>query len=238
VRKEEQVKAATKFPSLQAASDHSLLVTFGAGIDISLNERVHRLFLSLDRELPRGVVQLHPAYASLLVDFNPLETTYADLEAEIILRLPESEEEAPFPACQFEVPVCYGLGFGPDLGAVSAHCGFTVEQVIERHFATEYRVYFIGFSPGFPYLGGMDPALATPRLESPRKSVPAGSVAIGGNQTGIYPLSSPGGWRVIGRTPLRLFDPRRQPPALFQMGDRVRFRPVTPRRFAELEGRG
>lgn len=225
-------------PQIEAASDHSLLVTFGTRIDVSLHERVRRLFLSLESAAPHGVVNLHPGYASLLVDFDPLEVPFGEMENEIRRRLENETEQASGGSSLLEVPACYGAEFGLDLEAVAGHCGLSAEQVVERHSAAEYLVYFLGFSPGFPYLGGMDPSLETPRLDSPRKSVPAGSVAIGGSQTGIYPLSSPGGWRIIGRTALRLFEPRRQPPALMRMGDRVRFRPVTAAEFAELEGRG
>jgi inhibitor of KinA len=224
-------------PQIEAASDHSLLVTFGARIDVSLHEWVRRLFLSLESAALDGVVNLHPGYASLLVDFDPLEVPFGEIENEIRRRLDDETEQTPAGSCLIEVPVCYGAQFGPDLEAVADHCGLSADQVVERHSAVEYLVYFLGFSPGFPYLGGMDPSLETPRLDSPRKSVPAGSVAIGGNQTGIYPLSSPGGWRIIGRTPLRLFEPRRQPPALMRMGDRVRFCPVTETEFAELEAK-
>lgn len=126
-----------------------------------------------------------------------------------------------------EIPVCYDGEFGPDLADVARHTGLSVEEVIARHSAVEYRVHCLGFAPGFPYLGGLPPELATPRRATPRQGVPAGSVAIGGAQTGIYPQSSPGGWNVIGRTPLRLFDADREPPALLKAGDRVRFRPIT-----------
>ncbi len=223
------------YPRIEAASDHSLLVTFGDNIDPSHHERVRRLFVSLETALGRGFA-LHPAYASLLVEFNPLNVSFEDLEKEIRRCLEEERGLALPDSHLVEVPVCYGGSFGPDLDAVARHCGLSAGQVIERHSAVEYLVYFLGFSPGFPHLGGMDPSLETPRLETPRKLVPAGSVAIGGIQTGIYPLSSPGGWRIIGRTSLRLFEARRRPPTLIQMGDHVRFRPVSASEFTEREG--
>ncbi len=223
---------------LEAASDHSLLVTFGEAIDASLHRRVRSLFVALERERITGVINLHPGYSSLLVDFDPMRVSAADVERWIRHRLAGEGEREPDDSCLQEVPVCYGGEFGPDLEAVASHCGMTAEEVVQRHSGPEYVVYFLGFSPGFPYLGGMDRALETPRLESPRKHVSAGSVAIGGRQTGIYPLASPGGWRIIGRTPLRLFDPRREPPTLLRMGDRLRFRPVTRAEFDRLEQRG
>src|SRR5262249_55828790 len=129
-----------------------------------------------------------------------------------------------------DIPVCYGGECGPDLEDVARHTGLAPAEVIARHSAVTYLVYFLGFSPGFPYLGGLAPELATPRLSAPRKRVPAGSVAIGGRQTGVYPVESPGGWRIIGRTDLRLFDPNAEPPALLRTGDSVRFVSVNARR--------
>jgi KipI family sensor histidine kinase inhibitor len=219
-------------PSIEAASDHSLLVSFGDRIERSLHERVRALAQSLLATPAHGVVNVHPAYASVLIDFRPLEVPLEDMEEEVRSRIGQCEMRDATESRLMEVPVCYGGEFGPDLGAVARHCGLTEDQVIARHAAAEYLVYFLGFSPGFPYLGGMDPALETPRQASPRKSVAAGSVAIGGNQTGIYPLASPGGWRIIGRTPLRLFDARRRPPELLRMGDSVRFRAIAASEFA------
>jgi len=166
-----------------------------------------------------------------------LTLSVEELENEVRQRLTESAPLGAQTPRLVDIPVCYGGELGPDLEAVAAHCCLTAAQVVERHTEPEYLVYFLGFSPGFPYLGGLDPALGTPRLENPRKSVPAGSVAIGGIQAGIYPMSSPGGWRIIGRTPMRLFDPSLRPPELLHMGDRLRFRPVRPNEFAELQSR-
>jgi inhibitor of KinA len=199
------------------ASDRSLLVRFGAEISPSVHRQV-RAFLRAFRA--PGVTNLHPAYASVLISFDPLRTTHAELEQAVHAAAAPAPET---PARLIEIPVCYGGEFGPDLDDVAAHNHLTPSQVIDLHSSAEYLVYFLGFSPGFPYLGGMPEQLATPRLPSPRKHVPAGSVAIGGPQTGIYPLASPGGWRIIGRTDLELFDPDRRPPTLLETGDRVRF---------------
>jgi KipI family sensor histidine kinase inhibitor len=228
----------SRHPSIEAASDHSLLVSFGDRIERSLHGRVRALTESFLVTPARGVVNVHPAYASVLVDFCPLDVPMEEVEREIRLRLGQSEVRDAPESRRVEIPVCYGGEFGPDLGAVARHCGLAADQVIARHTAAEYLVYFLGFSPGFPYLGGMDPALETPRLASPRKSVAAGSVAIGGNQTGIYPLASPGGWRIIGRTPLRLFDAGRRPPELLRMGDAVRFRAIGSGEFAAFTAEG
>jgi len=182
----------------------------------------------------RGVLNLHPAYASVLVDFDPRLRRHADIE-ELVRAWVEAEGREPADDAAgrvVEIPVIYGGEAGPDLEDVARHAGLSPERVIELHSAATYLVYFLGFSPGFPYLGGLPPELATPRLATPRKRTPAGSVAIGGSQAGVYPTDSPGGWRIIGRTPLRLFDASRAEPALLGTGDRVKFRAITPEEFA------
>ncbi len=206
---------------IHRAGDRSLLVSFGAEISPATHQRVLRLFRRLTGM--RGVVNLHPAYASVLVDFDPLRTGAAEMER-VLREAAEATGAAPLPEARtVEVPVRYGGEDGPDLDEVARLAGLTAEEVVALHCGAEYLVYFLGFSPGFPYLGGMPEALATPRLATPRRRVPAGSVAIGGRQTGIYPVASPGGWRIIGRTPLELFRADRERPALLAMGDRVRF---------------
>ena len=175
----------------------------------------------------RGILNLHPAYTSVLVDFDPRLYTHDRLEALVRERWETRRDEAPPPPPRtVEIPVRYGGEFGPDLPDVARHNGLAAERVIELHAAADYLVYFVGFSTFFPYLGGLPPQLATPRLSAPRKHVPAGSVAIGGSQAGVYPLASPGGWRLIGRTPLPLFDLHSSPPPLLRMGDHVRFIPL------------
>jgi KipI family sensor histidine kinase inhibitor len=211
-------------PTIQAASDHSLLVTFGYRIDPAMHERVRALLESLQSKPQAGVINLHPAYASLLVDFDPAQLSIESLETTLWERL--QHDAQPSAPRTVEIQVRYGGQSGPDLEEVARHCNMRPEEVVALHCAGEYLVYFLGFSPGFPYLGGMDSALATPRRATPRKSVAAGSVGIAGSQTGIYPLDSPGGWQIIGRTEARIFDPYRNPPELLRMGDRVRFAPV------------
>jgi inhibitor of KinA len=143
--------------------------------------------------------------------------------------------EALSPPAVVEIPVCYGGAFGPDLDDVARHHGLTPDEVVRIHTAGDYLVYMIGFAPGFPYLGGMSERIATPRRPVPRTLVPASSVGIGGSQTGVYPIASPGGWQLIGRTPLRLFAPEREPATLLRMGDRVRFRAIPPDELAAAE---
>jgi KipI family sensor histidine kinase inhibitor len=174
-----------------------------------------------------------PTYRSLMVHYDPLVLS-SEAVAGLILdaagHLPEDPRE---PISVVEIPVLYGGNEGPDLGDVAARAGLREEEVVELHTAGDYLVFMIGFMPGFPYLGGLAPAIATPRLATPRTVVPAGSVGIAGAQTGIYPAESPGGWRLIGRTPVRLFDARLDPPALLQAGDHLRFVPVS---RAEYDG--
>ncbi len=206
------------------ASDRALLLVFDDCISLAAHRDVMRLTPLL--QLLRGVTNVHPAYASILVDFDPRVVRHADIEKEAARLFSETAAD-PLPAGRtVEIPVVYGGGSGPDLEAVAALTSHTVDEVIALHSGADYLVYFLGFSPGFPYLGGMPASLATPRLESPRKSVPAGSVAIGGQQTGVYPMASPGGWRIVGRTALKLFDPSAADPVLLRMGDHVKFIPV------------
>lgn len=188
----------------------------------------HQAVLRMTRCLAgvRGILNLHPAYTSVLVDFEPRLLTHPAVE-HLVRQQWEARREEPVPEPRMvEVPVQYGGEFGPDLADVAHHTGLSVERVIDLHSGADYLVYFVGFSTFFPYLGGLPPALATPRLAAPRKQVPRGSVAIGGTQAGIYPLASPGGWRIIGRTPLALFDLNQEPPPLLRMGDRIRFVPI------------
>ena len=206
---------------IRPASDRSLLVSFGDQISMASNGAVTRLTRALGGA--RGILNLHPAYASVLVDFDPRLRTHEQIEALVRECLAAPDRAPTEKARTIEIPVQYGGESGPDLEDVARHAGLTAERVVELFGAAEYLVYFVGFSTCFPYLGGLPPELATPRLSAPRKNVPAGSVAIGGAQAGVYPLASPGGWRLLGRTSLRLFDPQGSPPPLLRMGDRVRF---------------
>ena len=210
--------------TIQPASDRSLFISFGDEISIHAHRQVARLTHALEGQ--RDVLNLHPAFASVLIDFDPRFHSHADIEALVRRRIQTACDQARETRV-VEIPVCYGGEFGPDLEDVARHAGLSPERVVELHAAADYLVYFVGFATCFPYLGGLPPELATPRLAAPRKHVPAGSVAIGGSQAGIYPLASPGGWRIVGRTPLTLFDPQASPPPLLRMGDRVRFTPTT-----------
>jgi inhibitor of KinA len=217
------------------AGDRGLMVEFGDRIDPAINARVRSLDSSLRRRPVRGVIETIPTYRSLAVVYDPLETDFETLLERVRSRVEQGVEATEPPSRLVTVPACYGGEQGPDIAFVAERGRMTVPQVIEIHSAAEYLVYMIGFTPGFPYLGGLDERLAAPRLEIPRKLVPAGSVGIAGNQTGIYPMESPGGWRLIARTPLRLFDPGRQNPVLLGSGDRVRFKPIDQAAFSAIE---
>jgi len=219
----------------QIASDQSLLVTFGQEITLQANQQVRKLLRLLDLEPVAGIRNLHPAYCSLLVKFDGLRLRHEEVEA-ILRRYLERLEEVSLPEPRrVEIQVCYGGEFGPDLADVCAMHGMTPAQAIELHASAEYLVYFLGFVPGFAYLGELPEALVTPRLAVPRRRVPAGSVGIAGNQTGVYPFATPGGWRLLGRTPLAMFRTDRDELSLLSIGDRVRFTPISAERFAALE---
>jgi KipI family sensor histidine kinase inhibitor len=216
------------------ASDSALLVSFGDSISLETHRRVVSLFRAVERLRDPRIRNLHPAYSSLLIDFDPLHLTHEQLEslvAPLILESLPSNLEA---GGSIEIAVCYDREFAPDLATVAQHSLLTEEQVIATHSGGDYFVYFLGFSPGFAHLGGLASQLHVPRLVTPRKQVNAGSVGIGGAQTGIYPSSSPGGWQLIGRTPLRMFDALASPPSRLQPGDRVRFRRIDRGEFDRL----
>ena len=210
--------------TIRPASDRSLLLSFGDEISFDAHLAVARLTGSL--EGVRGILNVHPAYTSVLVDFDPRLRSHAQVEGMLLECIASQADQAAPEPRHVEIPVRYGGECGPDLSDVARHTGLSEARVVDLHAAAEYLVYFVGFSTCFPYLGGLPPELATPRLAAPRKHVPVGSVAIGGAQAGIYPLASPGGWRLIGRTELKLFELSASPPPLLRMGDRVRFVPV------------
>lgn len=212
-----------------------LLVEYGEGVNLEVNRKVHATAARLRRRPPAGVEDALPSYCSVAVIYNPLLTTLSELES-AILRLEEISSApgwTPSPRT-VEVPVCYSGRYGPDIGFVAETSGLTIQEIIALHATPSYHIYAIGFAPGFCYLGGLDPRLFAPRLESPRAMVPAGSVGIAESQTGVYPLNSPGGWRIIGRTPLRLFAPERPEPFLYDAGDSIRFTSISAEDFEEI----
>ncbi len=216
------------------ASDSSVMVLFGDAISPETSERVLGLFHALQARKDNRIRNLHPGYTSLLVDFDPLAVSHEEV-AVTVGSLARGGPSTPENASEVvEIPVCYDTEFGPDLADVATHTGLSDEEVIRLHAGATYRVCFLGFTAGFAYLGGMAEVLQMPRLATPRRAVAAGSVGIAGAQTGIYPAETPGGWRLIGRTPLRMFDPRSLQPTRLQSGDRVRFVSVDRTQFERL----
>jgi inhibitor of KinA len=233
----------------QIASDQSLLVCFGQPkekspakarplqnqITIKGHEQVRRLLRLMELEPVVGVRNLHPAYCSVLVKFDGMKLRHDELE-EVLRGYIERMGRVALPEPRLvEIPVCYGGEFGPDLEEVAELHGITTAEAVELHASTHYLVYFLGFAPGFAYLGELPEALVTPRLATPRRSVSAGSVGIAGSQTGVYPISTPGGWRLLGRTPLAMFRPERAEMSLLSIGDRVRFVPISREQFAKAK---
>jgi KipI family sensor histidine kinase inhibitor len=231
--------------AVEPLGETHLLLRFGTRIDAATNARVHAAAELLRAvELP-GLVDLVPAYAALALHYDaafwagrdglPPWRHLADA-LDAVFAAPPPQPSAS--AAALTIPVCYGGEHGPDLDAVAAHCGLAPAEVVARHAGGDYRVAMLGFAPGFPYLIGLDAALHVPRRAAPRRRVPRGAVAIGGAQTGIYPAELPGGWQLVGRTPLALFDAAREPPCLLAPGDRVRFRAIDAGEFAALAAAG
>lgn len=209
-------------PRLHHSGDSLVLVEFESTIAPDVNRRAVALAAAIAAARVPGVRDVVPAYAAVGVHVDPLRFDQASLDAVVSHAWDTAAGEEPA-AHVVEIPVCYGGAFGPDLAEVAAFAGCSEDDVIARHAAGRYRVYMLGFLPGFAYLGGVDDTIAMPRRSTPRTSVPAGSVGIAGRQTGVYPCESPGGWRLIGRTPVAMFDLTRPVPALLAPGDVVRF---------------
>ena len=221
------------------AGEAALLVELGDTIDPDLNEAVHRLDAAINRAAPEGLIETVPTYRSILVNFDPTRTTADALAAEISALEASAGEASAVQRRRWFVPVCFGGEYGEDLTAVAERAGLSPEAVVDLHCAADYRVYMLGFSPGFAYLGGLPEALHQPRRENPRSVTPAGSFMQGGSQAALSPVAMPSGWHLIGRTPLRLFDPGRSQPFLLALGDRVCMIAITAEdygRIASQEG--
>jgi KipI family sensor histidine kinase inhibitor len=225
---EDQTRQIRTYPRLVPAGDSAILIELGSEIDPDINTQVFALADSVEAAEIAAVVELIPTYRSLLVSYDPTISKYDEMRDRLDSFVTELEAivEAAGESRIVELPVVYGGEDGPDLESVAEHADLSVQEVIDIHSGVDYRVYMIGFAPGFPYLGGLDQRIATPRLKTPRISVRAGSVGIAESQTGVYPNASPGGWQLIGRTASVLFDVTKSSPSLITPGSKVRFFPV------------
>jgi inhibitor of KinA len=216
--------------------DRGLLLEFGDEISPEINEKVRKMTLAINGEKTKGIIETVPTYRSLLIIYNPLILAFEDLKRRLE-RIEEELQHIHFPEPKlFRIPVAYGGAYGPDLDYVAQYHQISSQEVIHLHCSKPYLTYMVGFIPGFPYMGELPEALVTPRLKTPRLSVPAGSVGIAQNQTGIYPIESPGGWQIIGRTPVKLFAAEKEPPALLRMGDFVQFYLIGDNEFEDFHG--
>jgi inhibitor of KinA len=219
---------------LEPLGDSAVIATLGSGIDEATLASVLSFAASIAAAKRAGITDVVPAYATVTAFYDPAQFSEPPGDAyDAVCRFLKScgaraGHSGLLAGKTVEIPVCYGGEFGPDLDDVAAHCRMSASDVVSRHCRADYLVHAIGFTPGFPYLGGLPDALRTPRRDTPRQRVPAGSVAIGGAQTGVYPVNSPGGWQIIGRTSVALFNPLRETASLLSPGDRVRFRAISP----------
>ena len=215
--------------------DRGLLLEFGDEISREINEKVRRMALAIHAEAIKGIIETIPTYRSLLIIYNPVILPMEDLK-ERLKRMEKGLQQTPLPKPKLtRIPVVYGGIYGPDLEEVAKYLHVSPEEVVQLHCSKPYLIYMIGFMPGYPYMGELPQALVTPRLKTPRLLVPKGSVAIAQRQTGIYSMESPGGWQILGRTPVELFHPEKDPPALLQMGDFVQFYQISEKEFKEWQ---
>lgn len=214
----------------------AVTVEFSREMDPRAGEAAVRLAGELRRRDAAGICEIIPTYRSVTICYDPFVISFDEIKKLTVSCMRRSRKgEQGDGGRRFYIPVCYGGRFGADLEYIARETGLDMREIVRRHISREYPINMIGFLPGFPYLSGMDETIAVPRLENPRELIPAGSVGIGGKQTGVYPIASPGGWRLIGRTPVRLYDPHRNPPVLYTAGDRIRFYPISEQEYARIE---
>lgn len=220
-------------PRILPAGDQAILIEFGLEINPAINRLVQAFARNADQHRIPGIGELIPSYCTLLIYYDPFLLSFSQVEHWARSLFGSNLLEAKISPEVKEIPVVYGGLYGPDIEFVARHNQITAEEVVQLHTRETYLVYVVGFSPGFAAMGTVPSKIRTPRLQTPRTKVPAGSVGIGGIQTGIYAVESPGGWQLIGRTPLTLFDLKRNPPAYFQAGDYARFVPISEEEFGE-----
>lgn len=217
------------------AGDSSLLIEFGKEISPEINQKITATVQLMKEQHIEGVVDIIPAFCSLLINYDPRVIRYDELKSRMrdLVKMDIKAEAGRKKV--YEIPVCYGGAYGPDIENIAKHAGLSVEEVIEIHSSRDYLIYMLGFLPGFTYLGGLDERIHTPRLANPRLKINAGSVGIGGSQTGIYPMDSPGGWQLMGMTPVKTYDPSREVPILVEAGDYIRFVPVSEEEYLRIK---
>ena len=225
------------YPQIKITGDTSVAVVFGNEISIDINTKIRAFDEALAEEQIDGVYETVPTYCSLTIHYAPERIRYEELKERLEALLAVSHKAQKLNTIVMEIPVVYGGEYGPDLETVAAHNGMSPEDVVRIHSGAEYLIYMLGFTPGFSYMGGMDESIATPRLKTPRVLIPAGSVGIAGKQTGIYPIDSPGGWQLIGRTPVKLYDAHRDTPILLDAGLHVKFIPIDEAEYKRIETR-
>lgn len=208
---------------LLTAGDSSILLQFGNTIDPAINRKIAATVQLMREQHINGVTDVIPAFCSLLINYDPRVISYEQIKRRMEALVKIDVTAGDTRKRVFEIPVCYGGEYGPDIQNIADHAGLRVEEVIQIHTSRDYLIYMLGFLPGFTYLGGLDERIHTPRLANPRIRIPAGSVGIGGSQTGIYPMDSPGGWQLMGMTPVKTYDPDREVPILVEAGDYIRF---------------
>ena len=230
-----------KYPRILPTGDRALTVEFGNEISEQINAHLLGFIKKLKDMHIKGVEEFIPSFRSVLIHYNPGVLSYADITKYINEALSQHITDVEHKKRIIDIPVCYENGLGPDIEYVAEHAGLTVEEVIKIHSSEPYLIYMLGFQPGFPYLGGLDERIHTPRLETPRLKLEAGSVGIGGKQTGLYPMESPGGWRIIGLTPVRCYNPDSSTPIPYRAGDYIKFVPVSYeeyQRLRDIDARG
>ncbi|ABR49123.1 Allophanate hydrolase subunit 1 [Alkaliphilus metalliredigens QYMF] len=219
------------------AGDRAIVMEFGNSISEEINSKIRAMTIAIETKKVEGISEVVPTYRSLMIHYNPVQVDYNTLMKGLQTLEGELESiQLPAPIVM-EIPTIYGGDYGPDIETVAEHNGLTVEEVIKIHTSGEYLIYMLGFTPGFPYLGGMDTKIATPRLATPRTKIKGGSVGIAGSQTGIYSIDSPGGWQLIGWTPVKLYDAEAEKPILFKAGNYIKFKQIDEAAYKAIEGK-